>query len=147
MILLMVSMHKNILNISYSTIKSLLTRKVSIQLGGINYQVDKIPLKKLMNWLLNRVSVHLRFEKAWGFPTQPVVEPSNLCNLYCAVCPVGKGLDRPGENLNFNIFKKFIDEIGDYVFSITLYCWGEPFLNPAIFDMIVYLKTEEFLHW
>jgi radical SAM protein with 4Fe4S-binding SPASM domain len=138
-------MHKNIINVSYSTIKSILTGKIFIQLGGVEYQVDKIPKKKLINWFLNGLSAHFKLEKAWGFPIHPHIEPTTYCNLHCAVCPVGRGLGRPDEHLEFSVFKRFIDEIGDYLFAITLYCWGEPFLNPAIYEMIAYAKKKKIL--
>ena len=44
--------------------------------------------------------------------------------------------------MDFNLYKKFIDEIGDYVFLILLWDWGEPFLNPSIYEMISYAKQK-----
>jgi len=44
--------------------------------------------------------------------------------------------------MDFNLYKKFIDEVGDYVFLILLWDWGEPFLNPSIYEMISYAKQK-----
>ena len=43
--------------------------------------------------------------------------------------------------MSLDLFKKLIDEVGDYVFLILLYDWGEPFLNPKVYDMIKYAKA------
>ena len=43
-------------------------------------------------------------------------------------------------NLKFSEFKKLIDEIGLWSIVVLLWGWGEPFLNPAIYDMIAYAK-------
>jgi radical SAM protein with 4Fe4S-binding SPASM domain len=40
--------------------------------------------------------------------------------------------------LKFSDFKIMFDKIKDYVFSVSLYNWGEPFLNKDIFKMIAY---------
>jgi MoaA/NifB/PqqE/SkfB family radical SAM enzyme len=65
-----------------------------------------------------------------------MVEPSSRCNLACTLCPVTVGLEREQGLMEFATFKKVIDEIGDYLFTLLLWDWGEPFLNPAIYDMI-----------
>jgi MoaA/NifB/PqqE/SkfB family radical SAM enzyme len=38
------------------------------------------------------------------------------------------------------LFRKVIDEIGDNLFILYLWNWGEPFLNPAIYEMIAYAR-------
>jgi len=42
--------------------------------------------------------------------------------------------------MELDLFKKFIDEVGEYVFLIILWDWGEPFLNPAVYEIISYAK-------
>ncbi len=72
-----------------------------------------------------------------GFPVKLTVDPSANCVLYCPLCPTGqadKGRKR-GE-MDFFDFKKLIDEVGQYLFEIDLFNWGEPFLNKDIFKMI-----------
>jgi radical SAM protein with 4Fe4S-binding SPASM domain len=34
------------------------------------------------------------------------------------------------------LFRHLMDEIGDYLFLILFWDWGEPFVNPGIYDMI-----------
>jgi len=42
--------------------------------------------------------------------------------------------------MEFSLFKKLIDEVGEYTLLMLLWDWGEPFLNPVIYDMIAYAK-------
>ena len=44
--------------------------------------------------------------------------------------------------MEFDTFRKFIDEVGDYLFLILLWDWGEPLLNPRLFDMVAYAKAK-----
>ena len=49
-------------------------------------------------------------------------------------------MNRPTGYMDLSLFKKIINEIGDYVFLILLWDWGEPFLNPNIYEMISYAR-------
>ena len=42
--------------------------------------------------------------------------------------------------MKFGDFKKIIDQIGPYLYSLHLYNWGEPLLNEELVDMIRYAK-------
>ena len=77
------------------------------------------------------------------------VDPSDVCNFQCKFCPTG---DRelmgktPGRNhgiMNFELFKKIVDDISKFDKSIKvlrLYKDGEPLLNPRLAEMIKYAK-------
>jgi len=121
-------------------LKALLNRKIQIDCDGILYSFCNVPLKKIKNWLVVESSLLFRPERPWGWPTHIQVEPTNLCNLKCPLCPVTEGLKRSKGHMDLDLFKKFIDEVGDYVFLIILWDWGEPFLNPAVYEMISYAK-------
>lgn len=79
-----------------------------------------------------------RPETPLGWPTHLQIEPTTHCNLRCLLCPVNTGLNRPPGHMDFTVFQKVVDEVGEYVFFILLWDWGEPFLNPQIYDMIRY---------
>jgi hypothetical protein len=49
-------------------------------------------------------------------------------------------MDRPTGLMDFELFKNIIDTIGDYLFMIVMFNWGELFVNPAIYDMIAYAR-------
>jgi radical SAM protein with 4Fe4S-binding SPASM domain len=74
-----------------------------------------------------------------GYPLELVMDPSNICNLHCPLCPTGQGRsDRSKGKMSFNNFKRTIDELGRYLYRIDLHNWGEPLLNPDLFKMIAY---------
>lgn len=124
----------------YKAIKALVTGRILIECDRIPYQFHNVPLKKILNWLRVETSIFIKPERPWGWPTHLQIEPTTHCNLRCALCPVTEGMDRPAGHMDFNLFKKVIDEIGDYIFLILLWDWGEPFLNPSIYEMIPYAR-------
>lgn len=128
---------------SFNAIKALVSRTIIIEGDRIPYHFHNVPIKKILNWITVEASIYVKPERPWGWPTHLQIEPSALCNLKCGFCPVTTGMDRPTGYMAFNTFKKVIDEIGDYVFLILLWDWGEPFLNPAVYDMIAYAKHRE----
>lgn len=134
-------MLKDLILKSYKAIKALFTRRILIECDSIPYQFHNVPLKKILNWIFVEASILIKAVKPWGWPTHLQIEPTNLCNLSCSLCPVTEGMDRSSGNMDFDVFKKIINDVGDYVFIIILWDWGEPFLNKSIYDMIRYAKT------
>lgn len=124
-------------------IRAVSTRRMNTELDMIPFKYKHLPYKKIFNWILVEAGVHSRSPKPWGFPTHLHVEPSTLCNLRCAFCPVTTGLERPTGVMSHEVFKKIIDELADYLFMILLWDWGEPFLNPGVYDMIAYAKQSD----
>jgi radical SAM protein with 4Fe4S-binding SPASM domain len=136
-------MHEQMILKTNRVFTALFTRKIQIECDGIPYHFHNVPLKKVKNWLLVESSLLFKPEKPWGWPTHLQVEPTNLCNLQCPLCPVTEGLNRPKGHMKLDLFQRFIDEVGDYVFLIILWDWGEPFLNPAVYEMISYAKEKD----
>ena len=63
--------------------------------------------KKVFNIILIKFSKTLKFKKVLGYPLTLMVEPTNICNLKCPLCPTGRGLiKRPKGFLNLNNFMK-----------------------------------------
>jgi len=121
-------------------------RRAFVQ-GRIAFPVDLIPFdfrpvsrRKALNWLLTESSVIFKPARPWGFPTLVHLEPTAHCNLSCVTCPVTKGLSRPAGNMSLELFKNIVDQLADYLLLILLWDWGEPFLNPAIYEMIDYAR-------
>jgi len=129
---------RKFLNLSQQAVRALLTRRLRIYSDGIPYDFERLPLKKLLNACLVETSVYFKPSRPWGWPTHLMVEPSSHCNLSCTLCPVTVGLNRPQGHMEFQTFRKLVDEVGEYIFTLLLWDWGEPFLNPAIYDMIAY---------
>lgn len=126
----------------YKTIYALVTRRVTIKCDSVPYEFNNVPYKKIWNWILVEASLLAKPERPWGWPTHFQIEPSNSCNLSCALCPINEGMKRPRGHMDPELFKKLIDEAGDYIFLILLWDWGEPFVNPDIYEMISYAKKK-----
>jgi radical SAM protein with 4Fe4S-binding SPASM domain len=126
----------------YKAIKALVTRQVTIECDRIPYEFKKVPFKKILNWILVEASALIKPEQPWGWPTHFQIEPTNRCNLSCALCPISGDMDRPTGHMDLTLFKKLIDETGDYIFLIILWDWGEPFVSPCIYDMISYARNK-----
>jgi len=71
------------------------------------------------------------------FPKYIVIEPTNCCNLNCIMCP-RKDMTRQQGFMDFELFKKIIDECEGHVDFIYLHFFGEPLLHPKIIDFINY---------
>lgn len=94
-------------------------------------------IKKFNNLLLVEYERRRRAVKVTGRPYIIYADPGNVCNLKCPLCPGGNG--RQGmkkQLLSFSKYKRFLEPLNDYLYQVFLYNWGEPFLNPEIFDMI-----------
>lgn len=73
------------------------------------------------------------------FPQNIMVEPTNICNARCPLCPAGAGiLRRPRGYIDPGLFKRLTDEIQGRDTMVTLWNYGEPFLHPQIFELIRY---------
>lgn len=60
------------------------------------------------------------------------------CNLHCLICATGCGkLTRPTTRLmSLEAYQQIFEKIRPHARMVTLFNWGEPMLNPAIYDMI-----------
>jgi radical SAM protein with 4Fe4S-binding SPASM domain len=96
-------------------------------------------LRKLANLVLTKIQRWLRCDRVLGMPYQYNIDPANVCNLHCPLCPTGLGtLARRRGKMALMDFKRIVDQIAPYAYYLELYNWGEPFLHPEIFDMIQY---------
>ena len=77
------------------------------------------------------------------FPAIYFIEPTNACNLSCIMCPNSR-LSNNECFMDFNLFKKIIDEIKYVAKVIRLNYRGEPLLHPKIIEMIRYCKENTF---
>lgn len=73
-----------------------------------------------------------------------VFEVTNVCNLKCPFCLTGKGVSggRAVRHVSFDEARKIIDQVGDYIYLVQLYTWGEPLLNKDIWRIIEYAKSK-----
>ncbi len=99
--------------------------------------------KKLYNYILNGIEKDLRRPLLKSLPVNILIEPCNICNLSCPGCITGirrKDAIHP-QILDLHRFKQIFDQVKEYVYNISLYNWGEPFLNKNIFSIIEYASS------
>ena len=90
--------------------------------------------RKYLYYKTNRVNLPF-------YPDRLYIESTNKCNLKCLMCPTGRGdMKRPKGVMDFNLFRRIIDEMGPHVKVVVLHIWGEPLLDEKIFDKIKYAK-------
>lgn len=107
------------------------------------YRARNIGWRKATNFFLAGLNQYLLPTRPFGHPVIAQVEPANYCNLTCPLClTTSITKSRPKALLPFEIFKRFIDECGDYLLQLIFWNWGEPFLNPDFIRMIAYAKTK-----
>lgn len=62
---------------------------------------------------------------------------TTLCNLRCPACPTGtEALGRPGEHLDFDVYRRTLEELRDALMLMLFWDWGEPLMHPKLPEMI-----------
>lgn len=100
--------------------------------------------RKVLNAFLAKSQKYLKRDKVRGMPYRYTIDPLNVCNLRCPLCPTGLGtLGRKSGKMELEKFQGIIDQIEPYAYLAELYNWGEPFLHPQIFEMIRYASERK----
>ncbi len=103
----------------------------------------QVSAKRIFNFMRNWFAYVRKDIAPKGHPSILMVEPTNVCNLECPLCPSGGGiLKRKKGIMSFEKFKGIIDEIGDFLLNVSLYNLGEPFINKEIYKMINYARNK-----
>lgn len=110
------------------------------------FKVDYTP-RRIWNYTKIFISMHLskllNKQIVWGFPPLLMVEPTNICNLKCPMCPSGNGdMARARGKLDPENFKKIMDDVGKYIYQVQFWNQGEPFINKSFLDMVRYAKIK-----
>ncbi len=97
---------------------------------------------KLSNLILSEFEKRCKTITPGSKPYIAVIDITNICNLHCYHCPTGKKLygRKPGY-MEITQLKKFLDEVGKYLYLAHLYSWGEPLLHPRAPEMIELVKS------
>jgi radical SAM protein with 4Fe4S-binding SPASM domain len=98
---------------------------------------SNMPMAKRLNLLRAGVNLLYRNLRPWSWPINMQVELTNYCNLKCPVCPTGLGsLQRKPQAIDPAIFERLMNEVGHYLFTMSLWAWGEPLLHPELADIL-----------
>ena len=89
--------------------------------------------------------LHSKYEMMTGevlvksYPYYMGIDPTSICQLRCPSCPTGVENEsrRTGEKLSLrtrtmiagDLLSSLLDEVGEYLYFIMFYNWGEPLLN------------------
>jgi radical SAM protein with 4Fe4S-binding SPASM domain len=115
----------------------LIQGRLSFNFDGIPLIAERLSLQKKMN--LMRVGMDGLFQSnyAHGLPPIIQVEPTNICNLKCPICPTGSNsLKRSKGFMSLGTFQRILDDLGDVLIAVYLFCFGEPFMNKDLPKMI-----------
>jgi radical SAM protein with 4Fe4S-binding SPASM domain len=83
-------------------------------------------------------------EEDYKFPLYVIVEPTSYCNLRCVMCPYSQ-MTREKGNMDFEIWKKIVDEISEKSPETVLWpaLMGESSLFPEMFiEQLRYAKEK-----
>lgn len=102
------------------------------------------PAKAYLNILKLRCNMRLHREVIHNHPIFAFIDTTSFCNLGCPSCPTGLKLGlRPSMAMEEDLFRAAIDDVGDYIFHMYMYNWGEPLLNKRTPEMVRYAKDRE----
>jgi MoaA/NifB/PqqE/SkfB family radical SAM enzyme len=120
-------------------------RKIPEVLSGyFSFDFDRVPFSDVpltwarrINLARTGIDLLLKSDRIRALPAILQIEPTNLCNLKCPLCPAGLGtMNRPRGFMTMEVFRRILDELGDTMMLAVLYGWGEPFLNKDLPAMI-----------
>ncbi len=79
-------------------------------------------------------------ERAGYAPLRLWIEPTDVCNLRCVMCP--QSTERPFAKgyMEFDLFRKIVDEAKGFVYDVNLHHRGESTIHPRLPDMVRYAK-------
>ena len=95
--------------------------------------------KKMLNFIRVELQLRLGRTKVSGLPYEWEIDTTNICQLKCPLCHTGLGtIHRDKGVMHYDVFTKTVDQIKDHCIWLTLYSWGEPFLNRRIHEFVAY---------
>ena len=75
------------------------------------------------------------------FPNAVIIEPTNICNANCKMCP-RQDMTRNLGIMSFKLFRKIVDECAkNDVSRLELSFYGEPLIDPLLEEKIRYAKS------
>jgi len=98
--------------------------------------------------LRNRNRLPLHEIAPLAHPLVIYLEPTNVCNFYCDMCPTGdrkliRMIGRPVGSMPFELWKKVIDDFKAFdepAYNAHLFKDGESTMHPKFLDMLAYCR-------
>lgn len=86
----------------------------------------------------------LGFTKLPYLPFILGIEPGNICNLRCPLCPTGAGGTELKKGfMELGLFKHVFDQLKNDLIAVNLFNWGEPLLNKDFTKMVRCVKDHD----
>lgn len=119
--------------------------------GNYDFIYDQMPIRvqnmtlpKRLNLFKAGLNLFRRRSKPWSMPLHMQIEPVNYCNLRCPVCATGaKKVQRPPQNMDLDLFRQVIDEVGPFLLTLSLWGWGESLLHPRFAEILEIVVNRE----
>ena len=87
--------------------------------------------RKLFNVVRIELQLRMGWTKVGGRPFEWEIDTTNICQLQCPLCHTGLGtVNRDKGFMHFDTYTRIVDQIERSCVWLSLYSWGEPFLNP-----------------
>ena len=116
-----------------------INKRIIIFKIGLN--IVKLPIIRKIYSLLYWSVIH---RKSVNMPNNIVIEPYNICNLKCTMCPYPI-MTREKEQMNMSLFRAIIDDASENGFvTLTFSLYNEPLLDDLLFERIKYAKGKGF---
>lgn len=97
---------------------------------------------QILNKARNMYSYFHRKVVCKGYPEVFNIEVTNSCPMDCVMCP-RKYMKRKVGFMDFNLYKKIIDQLSGYTYAVWLHHFGESLLHPKIEKFIEYAKEKD----
>jgi len=115
----------------------LIRSRLAFTYDGIPLVARRLSVKQKTNLLKLGLSSLLGSNRMLGMPAIIQIEPADICNLKCPLCPASEeAADQRRGYMTYETFQIILEELGDVLLAAYLYSWGEPFLNKDINRMI-----------
>lgn len=73
-------------------------------------------------------------------PLRLWIEPTDVCNLRCVMCPQSEPRAFAKGYMDFGLYTKIVDEAREFVHDVNLHHRGESTIHPRLADMVRYAK-------
>lgn len=113
----------------------------NIKNGKLNFLKIKALAKNVVYAVLRKPEVKYGPQALW-------IEAANFCNLECEGCWVPAISQKMTHRvMDFDLYKKIVDDISDTAILIMLQMSGESFLNKHMLDMMEYAHRKKIIVW
>ena len=100
-------------------------------------------MKNILNIVKIPLSIYHYYHGSIVLPYLPGaiwIEPTNVCNLRCIMCPNSIIKQKNPGFMDMNVYKKIIDEVESFASFVILCISGETLLHPKFTEMVKYAK-------